>query len=728
MRSSPSRRRRSPSFEELEIRRTMSAQGLGEPVVEDLAEALAAVTPAGVHDLTGLTAARAAYGLTGRGQTVVVIDSGIAYDHAALGGGLGAGYRVVGGWDFAENDANPYDDGPLGSHGTHVAGIIGSSHIVYAGVAPSVDLVALRVFSDSGQGSFAWVEQALAWVHANRGAFANPVTTVNLSVGSAWNSTTVPNWSTLEDELAQLHADGIFVAVAAGNSFTRYNAPGLSYPAASSYVVPVSSVDADGSLSSFSQRHSRALAAPGRGIVSTMPDYRGDQDGLADDFAALSGTSMAAPYVAGAAVLVRQALNLAGHLDVGQDALNYWLRTTADTIYDAATGQNYLRLNLGRALNSILPADEFGSTAAAAHELGTVIGSRTTSGLIGRLDDADYFRFTAASSGQVTLTLAMRGELQPVWEVAGHGQSITAAGQSLTFNVAGGASYTIGLRSGDGLGAYALTVSTVDPLTRIFDEAFYLDTYGDVRAAIAEGRFRSGLDHFVQWGRAAGRTLSSAYDEVYYLQSNPDVQAAVAAGSFASGVDHYVRYGFNEGRQTSPHFHEAAYLALHADVRAAVQAGHFVSGAEHFIRYGRFEGRLATAPVVAAVSMPAGTGADVAAVAESVSQALPIESGHHFVPADALAMASAEVHQAGPAGSSALSAPSAAICIAGWPVTASSTRPDLTDHILALDDPAPLSPLEDLEDDVPLPPASQQPLSDELDRLDLVLSDLAANG
>ena len=52
----------------------------------------------------------AEYGFDGSGQTVAVIDTGIAYDHAAFGGGFGEGSQVVGGYDFAENDANPYDD------------------------------------------------------------------------------------------------------------------------------------------------------------------------------------------------------------------------------------------------------------------------------------------------------------------------------------------------------------------------------------------------------------------------------------------------------------------------------------------------------------------------------------------------------------------------------------------------------------------------------------------
>ena len=125
------------------------------------------------------------YGFTGKGQTVAIIDSGIAYNHFALGGGFGANYRVVGGYDFAENDLDPNDDGPAGSHGTHVAGIVGGSAGSDRGVASGVDLVALRVFDDSGAGFTSWVESALQWVHANRNSFENPITAINLSLGMA---------------------------------------------------------------------------------------------------------------------------------------------------------------------------------------------------------------------------------------------------------------------------------------------------------------------------------------------------------------------------------------------------------------------------------------------------------------------------------------------------------------------------------------------------------------
>ncbi len=405
---------------------------------------------------TGWTQARSEYGFTGAGQTVAVIDTGIAYDHYALGGGYGAGYRVVGGWDFAENDANPYDDGPLGSHGSHVAGIIGSTDATYSGVATGVDLVSLRVFNDMGQSNFAWVEQALQWVHAHRNDFSSPITTVNLSIGTSWNATTVPNWSMLEDEFAQLKADGIFIAVAAGNSFQQYNSTGLSYPASSPYVVPVMSVDANGNLSSFSQRDTRAIAAPGERIMSTVPDYRGNQNTRADDFVAYSGTSMATPYLAGASTLIRQAYAFMGNANVNEDTINNLMRSTADTVFDPITGRNYLRLNIDRALDAIMPVDEAGDSATAAKSLGMVsAGTRSVSGAIGKLNDQDFFSFTADKSGTLTIsTDVIRGAMRAGYTLSGATGVISGSG--ITFNVQAGQTYTLGLGGSNALGFYKL--------------------------------------------------------------------------------------------------------------------------------------------------------------------------------------------------------------------------------------------------------------------------------
>ena len=457
---------RAAQFEPFEPRLLMAADPAGDFYIDYFVEdqqhdeiwtMLGSVTPSdGAHDLTGLSQARAEYGLTGSGQTVAVIDTGIAYDHVALGGGFGAGYRVVGGFDFSdERDNDPYDDGPYGSHGTHVAGIIGSDDAYYPGVAPGVDLVGLRVFDDEGQGHFSWVEEALAWVHNNRNAFDNPITTVNLSLGTNWNADSPPDWATLEDDFARLEADGIFVAVAAGNGYVDQQQVGLNYPAASPHVVPVGAVDDDGGLSYFSQRHPRMIAAPGRSVRSTVPDYEGNRNGIADDFSSYSGTSMAAPYVAGAAVLLREAYEFAGLGNVTQDTIYDLMVSSADTIVDPGSGASYHRLNIDRALDWIMPADDFGSSRSDAYQLGTLTGTQTLAGTIGALTDHDWFSFTAGATGSVHLDLIATGQWTPQWEMPA-GCSAGPSVGTFSLDVVAGQTYALGLATGSGLGRYTL--------------------------------------------------------------------------------------------------------------------------------------------------------------------------------------------------------------------------------------------------------------------------------
>ena len=463
---------RQPRFESFEDRLAMSAQPaapLPLPLELDAARDLqtqatrVASAAADVHNLTGVNYARNNFGLDGRGQTVAVIDSGIAYDHTALGNGYGAGHRVVGGWDFAENDADPYDDAPAGFHGTHVAGIIGSSDAAHRGVAPGADLVALRVMDDQGNGDFTWVASALQWVHDHRNDFRSPITTVNLSLGTTWNSSNVPNWAQLEAGLQQLKSDGMFIAVSAGNSFTTSGTSGLSYPAASPYVVPVASVDADGQLSSFSQRSSRTIAAPGRNITSTVPSAIFGNDGGHNDFAASSGTSMAAPYVAGAATLIREAMQSVGATNINQDSIYAVMRSTADSVFDSVTGASYLRLNVQHAIDAILPADDFGSTAATAFSLGTITSGRSLNGIVNRVGDLDYFSFTAGATGTARFTSSGDADLNASWQRVGGGAS--ANGNALAFEVVAGQNYTVALGNRGGFAHYTVQVdlqSSVD--------------------------------------------------------------------------------------------------------------------------------------------------------------------------------------------------------------------------------------------------------------------------
>jgi subtilisin family serine protease len=440
-------------IETFEDRLALSAQPIADFWYDTSLDAIAEPSSALVQPLatsdgrgwTDLATAREQYGLRGGGQTVAIIDSGIAYDHVALGGGLGSSYKVVGGWDFAENDANPYDDAPAGFHGTHVAGIVGSQDSRYVGVAPNVDLVALRVFDDQGSGYFNWVDSALKWVHQNRNTFEFPITTVNLSLGTEWNANTLPQWASLEASLKQLADDGIFISVAAGNSFQTYNAVGVSYPAVSPNVTAVASVDANGNLSRFSQRNQDVLAAPGERVMSTLPDAFYGGDGNKNDWGAASGTSMAAPYVAGASVLVREAMQDLGYTQITQASIEELFHRTADKVFDAITNATYDRINVGRALSTLVGTDDFGSTVGTASSVGQLSTKLQVSGTIGTTTDQDFFQFTAMRSGQATLTLTGSQELGAKWQAAAGGQ---IAGSKLTLNVVAGQTYIVGVGGG----------------------------------------------------------------------------------------------------------------------------------------------------------------------------------------------------------------------------------------------------------------------------------------
>ncbi|MEM6331379.1 MAG: S8 family serine peptidase, partial [Planctomycetota bacterium] len=512
-------------------------------------------TLSSAHGQTGLNNVRTDYGFTGGGQTVAVIDSGIAYDHYALGGGFGANYRVVGGYDFTGGqDSDPYDGGPGGSHGTHVAGIVGSSDSTHQGVAPDVDLVGLRVFDDNGNGYFSWVENALQWVIDHRESFENPITAVNLSLGTSWNSESIPSWAMLEEEFAQLEAAGVFISVSAGNSFTSYGTPGLSYPAASPHVVPVMSTDDSGMLSYFSQRSQSAIAAPGRYIYSTVPDYAGNNNGVTDDWANFSGTSMAAPYVAGASVLVREAMQFVAMTGINQDTIYNHMLATADSVYDSSTGLSYSRLNVEAAIDALMPVDDYGSTEATAYDLGQITGtlagpSQASSsvmqmnGVISTLDDTDYFTFTAGSTGTVTFTASgATHDLDASWQGFGGEGWSHASGDAYTMHVIAGQQYSVAISSTDGLGYYNLDVSAEAAFT--FTDWGALagqQTYTGLESSGANWyRFVVGQDGYVTLDPGAGSTGDLAAISVSLHDAN---QNAIGAQNGAFRIDHYATAG-----------------------------------------------------------------------------------------------------------------------------------------------------------------------------------------
>lgn len=169
--------------------------------------------------------------VTGKGVTVAVIDSGVDYTHPDLGGGFGAGHKVVGGYDFVNDDPDPMDDH---SHGTHVAGIVAARAAAEGGVtgaAPDARLLAYKVLDAQGTGEdsdiIAALEAAVDPANPNRADI------INMSLGNPLGHG--------DDPVARAAAEaveaGALVFASAGNRGPGYYSVGS--PAAAPGVIAV---------------------------------------------------------------------------------------------------------------------------------------------------------------------------------------------------------------------------------------------------------------------------------------------------------------------------------------------------------------------------------------------------------------------------------------------------------------------------------------------------------
>jgi subtilisin family serine protease len=218
---------------------------------------------------------------TGTGIVVAVLDSGVSAANPAIGGRVVAGFDAIAGGsntddrrDAIDNDGDGLIDEGAG-HGTHVAGIVRR-------VAPGASIMPVRVLDSDGNGDSWVLASGLAWA-ADHGARV-----VNASVGGRGSHQFVKR------ALDLARRKGVTVVAAAGNDGRERE----NYPAGDDCVVAVTSSGASDRVSSFSTTGSWvAVTAPGEDIVSGYPF-------MASGYAAMSGTSMAAPFVAGQAALL----------------------------------------------------------------------------------------------------------------------------------------------------------------------------------------------------------------------------------------------------------------------------------------------------------------------------------------------------------------------------------------------------------------------------------------
>ncbi|MCQ0023863.1 S8 family peptidase [Streptomyces somaliensis DSM 40738] len=207
----------------------------------------------------------------GQGVTAYIIDTGVRVSHSDFGG------RAFNGYDAVDND-NVAQDG--NGHGTHVAGTVGGGKY---GVAKNVKIVGVRVLNNEGSGTTSGVVAGIDWVTRN----AVKPAVANMSLGGGVDST-------LDQAVRNSVAAGITYAVAAGNDNKDAS---TSSPARVPEAITVGSTTNTDARSSFSNYGSVLdIFAPGSNITSAW--HTGDTATNT-----ISGTSMAAPHVAGAAAL-----------------------------------------------------------------------------------------------------------------------------------------------------------------------------------------------------------------------------------------------------------------------------------------------------------------------------------------------------------------------------------------------------------------------------------------
>jgi len=286
--------------------------------------------------------------LTGSGISVCVLDSGINYSHSALGGCTEASFlagtcaKVPGGFDYVNSDDNPYDDN---GHGSHVAGIVASTDDTYRGIAPNASIIALKVCNNAGSCNSNHIISGIDWCINNASKFNISVISMSLST-SALFSTYCDDDATggifrrpIDDAVAK----NISVIASTGNAGSTTQ---IGSPACVKNATAVGSTTETDGFSSFNRNNITDLLAPGSFIKSV------EYDGT---FEVLSGTSMAAPHVAGAFALLAQFNKLTKNINISPNEAFLALNTTGVNLTD--TGGSEIQFARISIYNAILHLD-----------------------------------------------------------------------------------------------------------------------------------------------------------------------------------------------------------------------------------------------------------------------------------------------------------------------------------------------------------------------------------
>ena len=331
-----------------------------------------------------------ASGIDGRGWTVAVLDTGIDRTHPFVAAAIGseACFSTA---SVVSRSLCPGGTGSLAGpgaatrcdpvmsgceHGTHVAGIVAGRSETLHGVAPAASLLAIQIFSRFDDPSYCGGAgpcvlsytsdqvRALEHVYLSAGPDnAAHIAAVNVSLaGALMPGACDTEYGAFKDAVDTLGAIGIPTIVAAGNTGV---AGQIAAPACVSTAVAVGASDRTDHVASFSNRSPQvALVAPGEGIVSSTSNGA---------FAAMSGTSMAAPHVSGAWALLKQARPGIGV----RDGLAL-LRESGTPVPDLATGTTFPRLAVAPLATPVVPTGPTDPATRPERPLADVSGRQVT--------------------------------------------------------------------------------------------------------------------------------------------------------------------------------------------------------------------------------------------------------------------------------------------------------------------------------------------------------------